>query len=129
MNVLKKATAPRYKRDDITSYLLVSEKTCQSKRLTTTIVEMRPGGIQRVHSHEPEQMYYILEGEGMMIVADEAEQVTAGDCIFFPSTTPHGIRNTGAAVLKYFSAASPSFTAEQSESLWPLPPENKGPQA
>ncbi|MBW2097006.1 MAG: cupin domain-containing protein [Deltaproteobacteria bacterium] len=122
MKISKKATAPRYKRDDIESYLLVSEKTCESKRLTTTIVEMQPGGIQRVHSHEPEQMYYILEGEGMMVVADEEEHVTADDCIFFPSNTPHGLKNTGAGVLRYLSAASPSFTAEQSDSLWPLPP-------
>ena len=120
MKTLKRETSPRYERDDITSFLLASEQTCESKNLTTTLVEMQPGGIQRVHSHEPEQMYYILEGEGAMTVGDETQKVTAGECIFFPSFTPHGLENTGKTVLKYFSAASPSFSAEQSTKLWPL---------
>jgi mannose-6-phosphate isomerase-like protein (cupin superfamily) len=120
LRILNKDAAPRYTRDDITSYLLVSEQTCESKKLTTTIVEMQAGGIQRVHSHEPEQMYYILEGEGIMTVGDETKEVRAGDCVFFSSFTPHGLQNTGDTVLTYFSAASPSFSAEESEKLWPL---------
>ena len=39
---------------------------------------MEPGGIQHIHSHEPEQMYYILEGnikrlesEGKLIEKEE----------------------------------------------------------
>jgi mannose-6-phosphate isomerase-like protein (cupin superfamily) len=120
LRILSKETAPRYIRDDITSYLLVSQQTCESEKLTTTIVEMQAGGIQRVHSHEPEQMYYILEGEGVLTVGDETKNVTAGDCVFFPSFTPHGLRNTGDTTLRYFSAASPSFPAEESAKLWPL---------
>jgi mannose-6-phosphate isomerase-like protein (cupin superfamily) len=120
MKILRRETSPRYKRDDITSYLLVSEQTCESKRLTTTLVEMRPGGVQHVHSHEPEQMYYILEGEGVMTVGDQTRNVNAGDCIFISSLTRHGLENTGDTVLKYFSAASPSFSAKQSAKLWPL---------
>ena len=81
---------------------------------------MQVGGVQRAHSHEPEQMYYILEGEGAMTVGEETEKVGAGDCIFIPSNTSHGLENTGPTILKYFSAASPSFTREQSERLWPL---------
>lgn len=120
LRILKKESAPRYIRDDITSYLLVSEQTCEAKKLTTTIVEMQAGGIQRVHSHEPEQMYYILEGEGIMTVGDETRKVRAGDCVFFSSFTPHGLQNTGKATLRYFSAASPSFSVEESRKLWPL---------
>ncbi len=120
MRILQKATSPRYERDNITSYLLVSEQTCESGNLTTTVVEMQAGGVQRLHSHEPEQMYYILQGEGVITIGNETRTVGAGDCIFFPSKTPHGIENTGAAALKYFSAASPSFPREQSERLWPL---------
>jgi mannose-6-phosphate isomerase-like protein (cupin superfamily) len=120
LRILSKETAPRYTRDDIVSYLLVSEQTCESEKLTTTIVEMQAGGIQRVHSHEPEQMYYILEGVGIITVGDETRKVKAGDCVFFSSFTPHGLQNTGEAILKYFSAASPSFSAEESEKLWPL---------
>jgi mannose-6-phosphate isomerase-like protein (cupin superfamily) len=120
MKIFHKDEAPRYKRDNITSYLLVSEQMCGSKNLTTTIVEMQPEGVQKVHSHGPEQMYYLLEGEGAITVGNETEIVHAGDCIFIPSNTPHGLENTGASLLRYFSAASPSFGREETERLWPL---------
>jgi mannose-6-phosphate isomerase-like protein (cupin superfamily) len=122
MNILGKKTAPRYQRDDITSYLLVSVETCNAENLAITIVEMEPGGYQNLHSHKPEQMYYILEGQGRMIVDGEERLVQAGDCIFFPSFAEHGLRNTGQGVLRYLSAASPSFTQEQCKDWWPLPP-------
>lgn len=120
MNVLTIDSAPRYKRDNITSYLLVSEDTCNSQNLTITIVEMEPGGIQHVHSHAPEQMYSIMEGSGRMTVDDEQRQVKAGECIFFSSLSRHGLENTGGTVLRYLSAASPSFKKEESRKLWPL---------
>ena len=120
MNMMKKSSAPRYERDGIVSFLLVSEMTSDSKNLTVTLVEMQPGGVQHVHSHEPEQMYYILEGSGSMTVDDEQRPVQAGDCIFYPSFARHGLENTGETVLRYLSAASPSFTREQCQQFWPL---------
>jgi mannose-6-phosphate isomerase-like protein (cupin superfamily) len=123
MNIMRKGSAPRYKRDNIVSYLLVSELTGNAKNLTITLVEMEPGGVQHVHSHEPEQMYYILDGSGVMTVDADEKPVQAGDCIFYPSFAKHGLKNTGTTVLRYLSAASPSFTREQCQQLWPLPSE------
>lgn len=122
MHIQYKNSSPRYQRDNITSYLLVSKLTCNADNLTITIVEMQPGGVQKLHSHEPEQMYYILEGRGIMTVDGEEEPVQAGDCVFYPSFAEHGLKNTGDTVLRYLSAASPSFTLEQCEQLWPLGP-------
>ncbi len=120
MKIMRQNTSPRYERDAITSYLLVSEKTCGAENLAITLVEMEPGGFQHLHSHEPEQMYYILEGQGLMSVAGEESPVQAGDCIFFPPFAEHGLKNTGEGVLRYLSAASPSFSVEQSDEWWPL---------
>ena len=44
MNIVRKRTSPRYIRDGITSYLLVSEVTTGSVHITTSLVEMSPGG-------------------------------------------------------------------------------------
>ena len=114
--------SPRYQRDGITSYLIVSEKTCGAKNLAITIVEMEPGGFQHLHSHKPEQMYYILEGHGVMNVDGKEQTVQAGNCIFFPPSTVHGLKNTGEGMLRYISAASPSFTLDQCERWWQLEP-------
>lgn len=55
-----------------------------------------------------------------MTVADETAQVSPGDCIFIPSSAPHGLKNDGDVILRYFSAAAPSFDREQLEKFWPL---------
>jgi len=121
MKIRKRENTPRYQRDDIESFLLVSKLTTNSNKLSVTLVEMQPNGFQHLHSHEPEQMYYILEGSGIMTVDNEEQEIVKGDCIFIPSNSKHGLKNTGDTVLKYLSAASPSFTLEECKEYWPLP--------
>jgi mannose-6-phosphate isomerase-like protein (cupin superfamily) len=121
VNILRKNTAPRYRRKEgITSYLLASARTCGAGHLTTTLVDIEPGGQQRIHSHAPEQIYFILEGLGIMTVGDETEEVQQGDCVFVPSGSPHGIRNQTTHILRYLSAAAPAFTDGELVSFWPL---------
>ncbi len=129
MVILNKTTAPRYKRPEgIVSYLLASARTSKSLHLTTTLVELAPSGEQRVHNHAPEQVYFILEGSGVMTVGDDVQEVRPGDCIFIPSGARHGLRNPGTSVLRYFSAAAPGFTGEELRTLWPLPIEREEPK-
>ena len=126
MQVLSKANAPRYCRTEgITSYLLASPRTSQAKHLTTTLVQIEPGGEQRIHSHPPEQVYFVLEGAGLMTVGAETQVVGPGDCIFVPADAQHGIRNQGREVLRYFSAAAPAFDTSDLLALWPLPSESE----
>jgi mannose-6-phosphate isomerase-like protein (cupin superfamily) len=119
MKVVRKENSPRYERDAITSYLLVGESTTAAKQVTTTLVEMAPGGSQRMHSHENEQCYVILEGTGEMTVGDETQTVATGDTVFIPSHAPHGLLNTGKGRLVYISAASPVFGAKTEAEFWP----------
>jgi len=126
MEIHSKAKAPRYRRPEgITSYLLASPRTSQARHQTTTLVQVEPGGEQRVHSHPPEQVYFILEGSGVMSVGTDTQTVGTGDCVFVPSDTPHGIRNEGRTVLRYFSAAAPAFETSELLSLWPLGSESE----
>jgi len=126
VQILTKAKAPRYSRPEgITSYLLASPRTSLAKHLTTTLVHVDPGGEQRIHSHAPEQVYLVLEGTGLMTVGTETKDVGPGDCVFVPSDTPHGIRNQGPVLLRYFSAAAPAFETSDLLSLWPLPSESE----
>ena len=112
----------RYKRDNITSYLLVSEEATGAKNITTSLVEMEPGGVQHIHFHETEQCYFILAGTGEMTVGNETQEVSAGMSIFIPSNQQHGLVNTSEGVLRYLSAGSPPFGAESEVELWPLDP-------
>ena len=124
MKVLQTRGAPRYKRaEGITSYLLASSKTSGAEQMTTSCVEIQPGGKQRVHSHRPEQIYFILGGHGRMTVGQETEEVGVGVCVFIPSGVPHGLENTGSELLRYFSAAAPAFAPDDLDEWWPLPSE------
>ncbi len=126
MLILNKTTARRYKRPEgIVSYLMASALTSNSLHLTATLVELAPSGEQRAHSHAPEQVYFILDGSGLMTVGDDAQEVRAGDCVFIPSGAQHGIRNSGTSTLRYFSAAAPGFEEDELRTLWPLPSEQE----
>lgn len=52
------------------------------------------GGTNQLHDHDDqEQIYFILEGEGTMVVGDEKEKVKQGDAIYLPVGLPHGLNN------------------------------------
>ena len=124
MKIVQKRTAPRYQRTEgIISYLLASSRTAGAHHLTVTLVEIEPGGHQRLHSHLPEQIYFILEGTGKMTVDKETREVRAGDCVFIPSQAVHGLANMADSLLSYLSAAAPAFETGELEALWPLPSE------
>ncbi|MGC1377543.1 MAG: cupin domain-containing protein [Anaerolineales bacterium] len=121
MDISSRHSAPRYKRDGVTSYLLASKRTGGAENIAVTLVEMDVDGFQHIHKHEPEQTYTILEGSGVMTVSGERQHVEPGDCIFIPSWAEHGLENTGETALIYLSAASPSFTLQECVDWWPLP--------
>ena len=121
MHILKKEKAPRYTRlEGITSYLLASPRTSSAEHLTTTLAVIQSGGEQRIHSHRPEQVYFILEGNGLMTVGDEMQRVGPGDCVFIPSGQPHGLKNDGDETLRYFSAAASAYEPGHLEKIWAL---------
>lgn len=126
MQVIKKEAAPRYQRSEgITSYLLASPRTTSAVHLTTTLAVIEPGGEQRIHSHSPEQVYFILEGSGLMSVGNETQRVGPGDCVFIPSRQPHGLKNDGDVTLRYFSAAAPAYPPGHLEKTWALKSESE----
>ena len=61
MKVLRRNTAPRYKRQEgITSYLLASLRTSDANHLTTTLVEIEPGILAGINTILANNL--ILEG-------------------------------------------------------------------
>ena len=103
MIIRTKSEAPRFQADGTTSYLLVSPWTCGSSQLTTSLVEMEPGGAQRAHRHEPEQIYYFISGKGKMRIDDEIYEVTAGDAVHLPPRVKHGVINDSEDDIEYLN--------------------------
>jgi mannose-6-phosphate isomerase-like protein (cupin superfamily) len=68
------------------------------------IWELAPGVSEGAHVHQGEdayeELYYFIEGEGIMWADGEDVPVKAGDAVLAPEGSDHGFRNTGRGLLK-----------------------------
>jgi mannose-6-phosphate isomerase-like protein (cupin superfamily) len=87
---------------------LVMPDTAQSKHLDYRISMYQPKACVAKHSHKvQEQVYHVLEGEGLMTVGDEERVVRKHDFIFLPPGVEHAIENTGTSDLIFIVVTSP----------------------
>lgn len=131
MFLQNKADAPQRTRPGLTSHALLQRGDEGDTDLAVTWVDVEPGEAQQPHRHPPEQVYVVTRGAGRMHVGDETEDVAEGDLIHIPPGATHFVENTGAEVLSYLSAATPSFEVtaqyDRGESLSfgaPAPPDD-----
>ena len=104
------------------SWMLISPQNSSTQRISVQISEVPIGSEQPVHNHDPEQCYYIIKGKGLMIIEEETREVTAGDAVYIPSNSKHGIKNIGNDILEYLTANSPTFSEHYENALWSADP-------
>jgi mannose-6-phosphate isomerase-like protein (cupin superfamily) len=72
-----------------------------------------PGQAVTPHQHHAiEEIYYIVEGHGVMTVGDERREVSAGDAIYVPRHHRHTLENTGTEPIKLLLVCGPAFFYE-----------------
>jgi quercetin dioxygenase-like cupin family protein len=54
---------------------------------------LMPGSIIESHVDPYEEIYYILEGQGLMTVGLEKRRVRRGDAVWIPQGSAHGLEN------------------------------------
>ncbi|MFZ0621325.1 MAG: cupin domain-containing protein [Pseudolabrys sp.] len=87
---------------------LVMPETMKSKHLDYRISMYQPMTYVEKHSLKvQEQVYHVLEGEGLMEVGDKTHVVRKHDVIYLPPGVEHSINNTGVADLVFIVATSP----------------------
>lgn len=64
-------------------------------------------------SHSSDRAYVILEGSAVVTLGQQSHDVAAGDAVFIPQGTPHGIRGDA----RYIVINSPPFDPQQEESI------------
>jgi mannose-6-phosphate isomerase-like protein (cupin superfamily) len=107
------------------SWMLIGSQNTRARAISMQISEIPAGSEQPVHSHLPERCYYIIKGRGLMIMEDEAREVSAGDAVYVPSNKKHGMKNLVRGVLEYLTANSPPLGHEYENKLWPGDPVRK----
>ena len=97
------------------SKMLVRPETAGSRRIDYRISTYQPKGYVEPHSHRvQEQIYHILEGEGLMEIAGRKRVVRRHDVVFVPPGVMHAIYNTGLADLTFIVVTSPPDDMEPS---------------
>ncbi|MBL8628862.1 MAG: cupin domain-containing protein [Rhodospirillaceae bacterium] len=90
------------------SKALVHPDTTASQQLDYRISCYQPKAYVQLHTHKvQEQVYHVLEGEGLMEIAGMKTVVRKHDVVFLPPGIEHGIRNTGLQDLVFIVVTAP----------------------
>jgi quercetin dioxygenase-like cupin family protein len=80
-----------------TKVMIGSGSPVQAERFVMGRVEIEPGGKVPMHSHEQEEVYYIVSGKGDIQLGQEQSPVHEGCAVYIPPNVEHELRNTGTA--------------------------------
>jgi mannose-6-phosphate isomerase-like protein (cupin superfamily) len=87
---------------------LVMPETAKSRHIDYRISMYQPMARVARHRHKvQEQVYHVLEGEGLMEISGESHVVRKHDFIYPPPGVEHAISNTGLVDLVFLVVTSP----------------------
>jgi mannose-6-phosphate isomerase-like protein (cupin superfamily) len=78
---------------------------------------VKPGGKTRPHRLKSSEVYYILEGRGLMHVEGETAGVAAGQAVYIPALHAQHIENAGPGDLVFLCVVDPAWKPEDEEVL------------
>jgi quercetin dioxygenase-like cupin family protein len=78
------------------------------ENLKTLVVKLQPGGEIPLHTHPTLELFYIMEGEGIVTINDTEQKVTPGDAIYAPTGSVHGIRNESSEDVYFIANFAPA---------------------
>ncbi len=77
---------------------------------------LKPGHTSLQHRlRESSEIYFILEGEGIMYIDDESKAVHQNQAIFIPPLSWQYIHNTGNTDLRFLCIVNPSWSEGDEE--------------
>lgn len=92
------------------SKALVRPETAGSKLIDYRISCYRPMAHVALHTHKvQEQVYHVLDGEGMMEMDGKRQVVRKHDVIYIPPGVEHAISNTGLSDLTFIVSTTPAY--------------------
>lgn len=76
---------------------------------------VKPGDKTLPHRLKTSEVYYILEGSGIMHIDSESKTVCTGDAMFIPPNATQYIHNNGSMDLKFLCIVNPAWKKEDEE--------------
>jgi mannose-6-phosphate isomerase-like protein (cupin superfamily) len=97
--------------------LLHPDKADLDLRYSLAHAVLKPGKTSQPHKLKTSEVYYILEGEGIMHIEDETAVVMAGLAVYIPPDSRQFILNSGNSDLKFLCIVDPAWRKEDEEVL------------
>jgi len=91
------------------SKMLAGPDNVGSSRVDFRISRYAPNAYVEEHTHQvQEQIYYVLEGEGVLTLEDERHLMRPHDYVYVPPGIRHSFTNTGTAGLVFLVVTTPA---------------------
>ena len=114
MNVIKLLDCPEFIAGDNTILREILHPGKASLVLGYSLAHARvPAGKTSFrHALKSSEVYYILEGEGEMMIDSETQAVQPGDTVYIPPHAVQCIKNTGTSDLVFLCMVDPAWKLE-----------------
>ncbi len=89
---------------------VLSPRNSSIRRQSLAEARVKPGKSTEPHTHPgTEEIYYLLEGHGVISIDGVKEKVKAGDGIAIPPGAKHAIFNNGESDLVFLCCCVPAY--------------------
>jgi mannose-6-phosphate isomerase-like protein (cupin superfamily) len=92
--------------------LLHRDKADVELRYSLAHATLKPGDTSYKHYLLTSEVYYILEGNGIMTIGEEKKDVYPGQAVYIPPEAWQCIHNPGPGVLKFICIVDPAWRKE-----------------
>jgi len=81
---------------------VITQKNANAQHCTMCVIEVAPGQTVRpAHSHpNGEEIIYIIQGNGRVMIDGVVEPVNHGNAVLFPQGSVHMLQNSGDELMK-----------------------------
>ena len=110
MLILNESEVPEVEQPGRFMRWLANEESLPAKNLSVCVIRVMPGETVRpAHSHpHSEELIYIINGSGKVMIENEVGIVSAGSTVLFEQGKIHMLKNTGDIEMKVICFFAPA---------------------
>lgn len=101
----------------IISQIFHPHNTLNGIRYSVSHSTIKPGKGSKRHKLKTSEVYYIVEGIGVIHIDEESQTVSKDDAVYIPPFSVQFIENTGTVDLKFLCIVDPAWRQEDETML------------
>lgn len=88
-------------RGDVGFRTLFDDQVTGTEALTVGVVELEAEGWLARHRHAASEVYYVVQGVGVVELSGVDHRLEPGSAVFIPADVEHAVRNIGPRRLRF----------------------------